>query len=91
MIKLSRILVSNQIRMQVHLPQNKRLRALKAVNDLQKAHTVTHVSLEEILSFLLHCCIIVPLGQSFLRELYSLLHRLPSRNICISILSLNGI
>ena len=65
--------------MEVRLPQNKRLRALKAVNDLQKAHTVTHVSLEETLGFLSHCCTVVPLGRPFLRELYSLLHRLPSR------------
>ena len=65
--------------MEVRLPQNKRLRALKAVNDLLEAHTVTYTTLEETLGFLSHCCAVVPLGRPFLRELYSLLHRLPSR------------
>ena len=64
--------------MEVRLPQNKRLRALKAVNDLLEAHTVIYTTLDETLGFLSHCCAVVPLGRPFLRELYSLLHRLPS-------------
>ena len=65
--------------MKVHLSQNKRFRILKVINNLQKIYTMIYISLEEILSFLLHCCIVIPLRRSFLRELYSLLHRLLSR------------
>ena len=62
--------------MEVRLPLNKKLRALKAVTDLLQAHTVSFASLQETLGFLSHCCTVVPLGRPFLRELFALLHRL---------------
>ena len=62
--------------MKVRFPQNKRLHALKVVNDLQKIHIMTHISLEETLDFLSHYCTIISLKQLFLQELYSLLHHL---------------
>jgi len=57
--------------MQVHLPPNKKQRALDTVNALLSSSTVTHTMLETTLSFLSHCCQVVPLGRPFLHNLFS--------------------
>ena len=61
--------------MEVRLPRNKKLRALKAVYTIATASSVSFAVLEEALGFLSHCCQVVPLGRPFLRRLFSLLHR----------------
>ena len=73
----------DSMNMEVRLPPNKKTRALRAVEHLMNASSVSFAALEEILGFLSHCCQVVPLGRTFLRQLFRLLdrktNRLPSR------------
>ena len=62
-------------KMEVRLPDNKKQRALDAVNSLISSSSVSLTSLESTLGFLSHCCQVVPLGRPFLRNLFSLLCR----------------
>jgi len=66
-------------KMQVRLPQNKKQRALDAVNLLLSSSRVHLSTLDSTLGFLSHCCQVVPLGRPFLRNLFSLLCRRDSR------------
>ena len=66
--------------MQVRLPQNKKQRALNAVNSLLASPSVTLNMLESTLGFLSHCCQVVPLGRPFLRNLFSLICRSGQRS-----------
>jgi hypothetical protein len=68
----------DSVNMEVRLPPNKKLRALRAVHQLLNASSVSFSALEEALGFLSHCCQVVPLGRPFLRRMFSLLHR-PTR------------
>ena len=70
----------DSINMEVRLPVNKKLRALRAVEHIAKVSSVTVASLEEVLGILSHCCQVVPLGRPFLRRLFSLLRRNESRH-----------
>ena len=70
----------DSINMEVRLPPNKKLRALRAVQHLVQAPSVSISALEEVLGFLSHCCQVVPLSRSFLRRLFSLLGRNKSRH-----------
>jgi hypothetical protein len=65
----------DSMNMEVRLPPNKKLRALRAVQHLMNASSVSFGALEEVLGFLSHCCQVVPLGRPFLRRLFSLLRR----------------
>ncbi len=65
----------DSMNMEVRLPSNKKLRALRAVQHLMNASSVSFAALEEVLGFLSHCCQVVPLGRPFLRRLFSLLRR----------------
>ena len=70
----------DSINMEVRLPLNKKLRALRAVEHIANASSISVASLEEVLGFLSHCCQVVPLGRPFLRGLFSLLRRKESRH-----------
>ena len=70
----------DSINMEVRLPVNKKLRALRAVEHIANASSVAVASLKEVLGFLSHCCQVVPLGRPFLRRLFSLLRRNESRH-----------
>jgi len=63
----------DSINMEVRLPINKKLRALRAVEYIANASSISLASLEEVLGFLSHCCQVIPLGRLFLRRLFSLL------------------
>jgi len=52
----------DSMNMEVRLPPNKRLRALRAVHRLLNATSASYSALEETLGFLSHCCQVVPLG-----------------------------
>src|SRR5579859_1938078 len=65
----------DSMNMEVRLPPNKKLRALRAVQQLMTAKSVSFSALEEVLGFLSHCCQVVPLGRPFLRRLFALLRR----------------
>ena len=52
----------DSMNMEVRLPPNKKLHALCAVQHLMTAKSVSFSALEEVLSFLSHCCQVVPLG-----------------------------
>lgn len=75
-------------RMQVRLPQNKKQRAIDAVDSLLSSRSVTVTDLESTLGFLSHCCQVVPLGRPFLRNLFSSICRSNNlrsfRRICLS-------
>ena len=62
-------------KMEVRLPQNKKLRAIQTISTLLHSKSVTFIALEEALGFLSHCCQVVPLGRPFLRNLFTLLRR----------------
>ena len=55
----------NLMSMEVHLPPNKKLCALRAVHYLLTTHSVTFAALEEVLGFLSHCCQVIPLGRPY--------------------------
>src|SRR5436190_22096783 len=57
--------------MQVRLPSNKKQRALDTINALLSSFIVTIIILETTLDFLSHCCHVVSLSRSFLRNLFS--------------------
>src|SRR5947207_13686529 len=65
----------DSMRMEVHLPPNKKLRALTATQALLEAKTVMTATLDETLGFLSHCSQVIPLGRPFLHNLFSLLRR----------------
>ena len=65
----------DSVNMEVRLPPNKKLRALRAVQHLMLANSVSFSALEEVLGFLSHCCQVVPLGRPFLRRLFIFVHR----------------
>jgi hypothetical protein len=69
----------DSMNMEVRLPRNKHLRALRAVEHLISTPSVSFAALEEVLGFLSHCCQVVPLGRPFLRQLFSLLERKKTR------------
>jgi hypothetical protein len=70
----------DSIKMEMRLPQNKKLRALQATQALLEAKTITIIALDETLGFLSHYCQVVPLGRPFLRNLFSLLRRTDKRS-----------
>ena len=65
--------------MQVCLPPNKKQRALDAIMNLLLSSTITLSMLDTIFGFLSHCCKVVPLERSFLRNLFSEIYRASSR------------
>ena len=65
----------DSVKMEVRLPPNKLKRAKSEVETLLTLKSITQSKLEEILSFLSHCCQVVPLGCPFLHQLFSLLQR----------------
>ena len=59
--------------MEARLPQDKHLRAFRAVRDtLGRAYIPFH-ELENLLGFLSFCCAVLPLGRPFLRNIFNLL------------------
>jgi len=68
----------NSQEMNVRLPVNKHSRALQTVKSLLAAKSVTYAMLDEALGFLSHCCQVVPLGRPFIRNMFSVLRRIPS-------------
>src|SRR5213078_3456709 len=64
--------------MEVRLSQNKRDRAIKAINTLTLKNSVTFGQVDELLGFLSHCCQVIPLGRPFLRTAFSL-HRVTGK------------
>jgi hypothetical protein len=62
--------------MEARLPVDKHYRALKEVNKLLIKDTVSHRVLEKLLDFLSFCSRVIPLGRSFLRNLFNLLRKL---------------
>ena len=68
----------DSIRMEVRLPLNKHSRVLHIVTDLLKARAIRRLILDEALGFVSHCCQVVPLGCSFLRNIFSTLRRVSS-------------
>jgi hypothetical protein len=61
--------------MEVRLPPNKHVRAVRTISELASRKSVPQASFEETLGFLSHCCQVIPLGRPFLRQLFSLLKR----------------
>src|SRR5947207_3339042 len=64
------------MRMKIHLPSNKKLHALTAIQVLLETKTMMTVTFDEILSFLSHCSQVISLNRSFLHNLFLLLHRI---------------
>ena len=62
-------------KMELRLPVNKKVRAVRAVQSLLSSTSVTFSELQRTLGFLSHCCQVVPLGRPFLRSLFALLHQ----------------
>ena len=61
-------------RMEIRLPWNKHIRALKAVEDtLSKGHT-NFKALRSLLGFLSFCARVIPLGHPFLRNVFNFLY-----------------
>src|SRR5947207_8367685 len=65
--------------MQVRLSLNKKQRAFDGITNLLLSFTVTLSMLERTLSFLSHCCQVIPLDRSFLRNLFSQICRASTR------------
>ena len=62
--------------MHVTLPDDKRMRALHAIQKLLQKGTVSHSTLEKLLGFLSFCARAIPLGRPFLRNLFNFLRQL---------------
>ena len=68
----------DSLKMEVHLLHNKHSHILHIITDLLKAKSITYTMLDEVLGFLSHCCQIIPLRHSFLRNIFFALRRIPS-------------
>src|SRR5271154_2526023 len=58
--------------MQASLSKNKRLRAIAFVKKIIFKRVTSFSNLEELLKFLNHCCQVVPLDRSFLRNIFNI-------------------
>jgi hypothetical protein len=63
-------------KMEIRLPEDKHLRALKAVDNALKKGSIDFVSLRSMIGFLSFCARVIPLGRPFLRNLFNFLHSL---------------
>jgi hypothetical protein len=63
-------------RMEVRLPKDKHMRALKGVEDMLRHGSTNFITLRSLIGFLSFCAKVVPLGRPFLRNLFNFLYTL---------------
>src|SRR5208282_4705986 len=68
----------DSLKMKIHLSRNKYSRTLHIVTNLLKVKFIIYLILNEALGFLSHYCQVIFLGCPFLRNIFSMLHRILS-------------
>ena len=68
----------DSLKIEIRVPHNKHSHAMHIITDLLKAKSITYTMLDEALDFLSHYCQVVLLGHPFLRNIFSVLRRIPS-------------
>lgn len=62
------------IKMEARLPNHKKIRALREVNEILNKKGVTKKELQALLGFLTFCTRVFPLGRPFLRHIFNMLN-----------------